>query len=411
MNFVKRAGLSLVARKGKTALMFGVFLVVCALLLGGFVLESAMARQEATAQRRIGVDVTVRADRLAPELASRLAGEPGVQRYNPMLRGAPRMPDGKLVESGAPRPPGSRPERDGPGLVGLRDSEMLLDFVTGRSSVVQGRPLTPRDAGRHVVLIGEQLAELNGLSAGNRITLTSQDRKHRRSYEVVGVYRDDRARVPDTWQEPSQILANQIYAPIGALSGLGFGGRLDESVFKLGSPEQAEQLYAASKRLLGDGGFRFDVNDKAYRDQAQPLQRVGAFAGALVRLIAGAGTVILGLIVALTIRERRDELGVLLVLGEKKWKVIGQHTVEVAAAALPALALAAVAGATLAGPASALLPGHTATALLPAAELRMDLADLGRTAGLGLGIALVSTAVPGIGILRLQPRSILTDTE
>ncbi|MER7177370.1 ABC transporter permease [Streptomyces mesophilus] len=411
MNFVKRAGLSLVARKGKTALLLGVFLVVCVLLLGGFLLQGAMARQEDRAQHRIGVDATVRADGLTAERAARLAREPGVRRYNPLLRGTPRMPGGKLVVSDAPRPPDSRPQRDGPGLVGLRDSEMLLDFATGRSSLVAGRPLTPKDADRDVVLIGERLAGLNGLSTGDRITLTSPDGSQRRTYDIVGIHRDDRARTPGTWVEPAELLANQIYTPLGALSDLGLGGRLDEAVFKLGSPEDAERVHAAARRLLGDTGFRFDVNDKAYRDQVQPLRRVGAFAGALVRLIAGAGTVVLALIVALTIRERRDELGMLLSLGEKKWKLVGQHTVEVTAVALPALALAALAGATLAGEASQLLPGHTAAALLPPAELRMGPADLGRVAGLGLGIALVATALPGIGILRLHPRSILTDSE
>ncbi|MFI6942756.1 ABC transporter permease [Streptomyces sp. NPDC050418] len=408
MNFVKRAGLSLVARKGKTVLMLGVFLVVCVLLLGGFLLQGAMARQEAAAQRLIGVDATVRADGLTAAQAERLARTPGVQRHNPLLRGGARLPDRRLVESGAPRPPDSRPQRDGPRLVGLRDSEMLLDFATGHSKVVDGRPLTPRDTGRKVVLISEQLAELNGLSTGDRLTLTSPDGKQRGAYDVVGVYRDDRARIPDAWVEPSEIAANQIYAPLGTLH---LDGPLDEAVFKLGSPEQSERLHAAARRLLGDAGFRFDVNDKAYRDQVQPLRRVGAFAGALVRLIAGAGTVILGLIVSLTIRERRDELGMLLSLGEKKWKLVGQHTVEAVAVALPALALAALAGTALAGPVSTYLPGHTANALLPPAELHLRAADLGRTAALGLGIALVATAVPGLGILRLHPRSILTDTD
>jgi putative ABC transport system permease protein len=44
-------------------------------------------------------------------------------------------------------------------------------------------------------------------------------------------------------------------------------------------------------------------------------------------------------------------------------------------------------------------------------DIRMGIGDLGKVAAIGLGIALVATAVPGIGILRLHPRSILTDTE
>ncbi|GCE00740.1 ABC transporter permease [Embleya hyalina] len=417
MNFVKRAARSLAARKGKTTLLLGIFLVVCVLLLGGFLLQSAMARQEAQAQRRIGVDVTVRGDKLTAEAAAKLAAAPLVERYNPVLRRTVRLSGLKLVEADALRPAGSRPERDGPGLTGLRDSAMLLDFATGRVTLTQGRHLTAQDADRRFVLIGEQLAAKNKLTVGDTIQLTAPDGTGRTAFEIIGVFRDGRPQLLTTWVDPAELPANQIYAPLGALGALGLGGSLDEAVFKLGSPERAERLHAVAGRLLGGDGFRFDVNDKAFRDQVQPLRRVGAFAGALVWLIAGAGTVILGLIVTLTIRERRDELGVLLSLGEKKWKLVGQHTVEVATVAVPALALAALAGIALSGPAAAHLPGHggkpavSRSEALPPPELRMDPADLGKVAGLGLGIALVSTVLPGIGILRLHPRSILTDSE
>ncbi|MEU2591394.1 hypothetical protein ABZ630_11240, partial [Streptomyces albidoflavus] len=42
---------------------------------------------------------------------------------------------------------------------------------------------------------------------------------------------------------------------------------------------------------------------------------------------------------------------------------------------------------------------------------RVRLADLGKVAGIGLGISVVATALPGIGVLRLHPRSILASGE
>ncbi|GGW99375.1 putative ABC transporter permease YclI [Streptomyces malachitofuscus] len=419
MNFVKRAGLSLVARTGKAALTLGIFLVVCTLLLGGFMLQGAVARQEAGAQRRIGVDVTVRGEKLTADDAAELAASPLVERYNPVLRGTPRAPGLKLLRSDVPRPPGSGPQEDGPGLTGLRESEMLLDFATGHSELVDGRPITARDAGRRVVLVDERLADENGLGVGDRIELASPDGEGRASYDVVGVFRGRRDDGGGMWRKPADLPGNQIYAPLAALAALRMGNGLDEAVFKLSSPERARKLHAEAVRQLGDTPFRFDVNDKAFQEQVQPLRKVGAFTRVLMWLIAGAGTVVLGLVVTLTIRERRDELGVLLSLGEKKWKLIGQHTVEVAAVAVPAVAFAALAGAVL-GPAAgaavltvpdaAAQPGPT-TAQLPPPRMRLESGDLGKVAGLGLGISLVATVIPGVGILRLHPRSILTDSE
>lgn len=411
MNFVKRAALSLVARRAKTALLLGIFLVICTLLLGGFLLQGATSRQEAEAQRRIGVDVTVRGDRLTLATAAALGSSPLVERYNPLLRGAAKPSGLTPLTSDLPKPDDATddPGHNGLMLNGIRDSEMLLDFASGRSRIVAGRALTEKDAGRRVVLLERRLADKNELKAGDTVGLRSSDGRRTETFEIIGLYEDPRPE-PSQWVAPSELIANQVYAPAPAVSALGFGTKPSTAVFKIGSPERAERLHAEAARVLGGDGFRFDVNDKAFRDQVLPLRRVGAFAGSLLWLIALSGAVILGLIVLLTIKERRDELGMLLALGEKKWKLIAQHTVEVTALLLPALAVAALGAQSFAEEAGeTLLAREERTASLP--EVRMEAADLGRVAGIGLGISLVATVVPGVGILRLHPRSILTDAE
>ncbi|MGW7293291.1 ABC transporter permease [Streptomyces xiamenensis] len=414
MNFVKRAAHSLAARKGRTAMLLGIFLVIGVLLLGSSLLSGATARQEADAQRRIGVDVTVRGDGLTTETAAALGGSPLVERYNPMLRGTTAPPGLDPVTSDAPEPAGAADDggREGAGgdglaLSGIRDSGLLLDFALGRTELVAGRGITAHDADREVLLLEERLAARNGLRVGDTVELASPDGAVRTPFEIIGLYRTP-LPTPAAWVPPRDIPANQLYAPLPAVSALGFGTAPDEAVLKVGSPDAARELAALAGQLLGPDGFRADINDKAYREQVEPIQRVGALAGVFGRLASLGGAAVLGLIVTLEIRSRRAELGMLLSLGERKWKLIGQHTAEAVAVAVPALALAAVFGLVLARPAGeALLPPSPDGP----APLLMTAGDVGSVAAIGLGIALVATVLPGAAIVRLHPRSLLTHSE
>ncbi|WP_413099797.1 ABC transporter permease [Streptomyces sp. Inha503] len=439
MNFVKRAGMSLGARKSKSAALLAIFVVICTLLLGGFLLQAAAARQEADARRTIGVDATVKKKGLTAVLADRLGASELVYRYNPELPVRAGARGFTPLTSDAPKPgdAGAGKKARGPLAVnGVRDSGMLLPFSYGSTKITAGRGIAPEDAGRDVAVIERRLADKNRLKVGDTIHVRSAgdtddaddtddtddtDDAETVPLKVVGVFQNP-TQDPTRWTAPHKLPGNALYVPMSTAQKLGAGtAAVSEAVYKVGSPKQAERLRAEAEHLLGGGSFDFRVNAKAYQDQVRPIQRVGAFAGLIVWVIALAGTLILGLIVTLRIRERRAELGVLLAMGEKKWKLIGQHAVEVAAVALPAIALAALAGSLAGQPTGDALLGRrddkpAAAAGVPDAGIapptvRVEPATVGKVAGIGLGISLVATVIPGIGILRLHPRSILTDTE
>ncbi|WP_327250885.1 ABC transporter permease [Streptomyces sp. NBC_01244] len=424
MNFVKRAGMSLGSRRSKTAALLAIFLVICALLLGGLLLEDAAARRESDARRSIGVDVTVRKDGLTRAQADRLAAPGLVHRYNAEMRVRAAAQGFTPLTPRFPEPGGTATE-DGAkselAVNGVRDTGMLLPFSYGSTKVTAGRGITPEDEGRDVAVIEQRLADANHLKAGDTVRVRSPDGARTMPVTVVGIFRDP-ARDPAMWTAPHELPGNTLYVPVGTTEKLTAGtATVSEAVFKIGSPDRARRLHAETERLLGKGGFDFRVNDKAYKDQVLPIERVGTFAGLMVRVIALAGALILGLVVALQIRERRTELGVLLAMGEKKWKLIGQHAVEVAAVALPAVALAALAGSFAGQPAGEAFLGHqghkpvssgsTPDAEIASPTVRVEAADVGKVAGIALGMSLVSTVIPGLGILRLHPRSLLTDSE
>lgn len=244
---------------------------------------------------------------------------------------------------------------------------------------------------------------------------------------------------------------NQLYVtPDGATLLLGKkldadGGEVVQATFTLSDPADMDRLRRHAKASGADlGVFPMTVNDKQYRQLVGPITRTADFATLTVWIVSFAGTVILALIVASSLRERRKELGILLSLGERKPRLLGQHLVEVVACAVIAVGLSSAGSQFLsqaigdrllssevssAGDTAADSDGgadHSAVTVTGAGgptpvaddtpetepidtlDIRLGAADIARTGATGLGIAALATLLPGARVLRLHPRDILT---
>ncbi|MDH6589600.1 putative ABC transport system permease protein [Streptomyces sp. SAI-133] len=455
MNFVKRAGLSLWARKGRTLITFATFLVISLMVLAGVLINAATARAELDAERSVGAEVTLAMDPQAqgnmgqaPTIDSAVVekiGElPQVEKYTysmwdrVLLKG-----EVGLVTDGGEGAMGP----GGTAGIGLLDSSLLTDFRSGRFKLLSGKHLTAADKDTRRILVEERLAGKNGLKTGDKVTLTGNDEKTTGQFTVAGIFRDPR---PDTELEPEYGVnpANMIYGTVGGLATLNASGggaqRITRAGFLLRDPDDQEVFRDEAERLAGSAleGFALDVNDKAVQQMTGPLRSISSTATLAMWLIGLAGAAVLTLLVNLAVRQRRREYGVLVSLGEKKWKLITQQALEITAVAALAIALGSVIAPRLTQSAGQSLLGREAAS----AQQRIDAwqppppgstgldegidpddqpaenadpidritvvlepANLALVGGVGLGIGLLAAAIPAASVLRLSPRSILTN--
>jgi len=157
----------------------------------------------------------------------------------------------------------------------------------------------------------------------------------------------------------------------------------------------------------------------------------------IVYLVSIAGSIILGLIIMLTIKERRKELGILLAIGEKKRKLIGQLLVEVLCIAVLAFGISIITGKTVSQKmGDSLLQQEVIAAEdqqqesntlgfsfgmmnkqekdaepIDNIDVSISSQDVLNLGGLGLLIAILSTLLPALSILRLNPKEILLKDE
>ncbi len=456
MNFVKRAGLSLWARKGRTLITLATFLVISVMVLAGVLINDATARAEQNAKRSVGAEVNLdmdtsqlgsgggmQAPRIDAATVDKLGALPQVQRYTySMWDRAIVKGKYKLVEGGPANPMGP----GGTLGMGVLDSALLPDFRSGEFTLLSGNHLTAADKDKKQLLIEERLAKKNGLKVGDKITLTGNDGKTTADFTVAGIYRDPRPTTePDA--EYGINPANMLYGTVGSMSSLNSEGngslQVGQATFLLQDADVQGAFKKEAKHIAGSAlnGFKLDANDKAIQQMTGPLKSISSTATVAMWLMGIAGAAVLALLVNLAVKQRRKEYGVLLAMGEKKSKLIAQQALEIVVVAAVAIGLSSLFAPNLTQSAGQALLGKAATAAehkidswqapppgstglgegidpndkpvenadpIGKITVALDPADLATVGGIGLGLGLLATTIPASAVLRLSPRTILT---
>ena len=457
MNFVKRAALSLWARKSRTLIMLATFLAISVMVLAGVLIDHATARAEQGVKRSVGaeVDLDMDLDKLAsgngsfqaPQIdaatVDKIGALPQVQQYTYSIW------DRAILAGGATLADGGPPDPMGPGATvyqAVRDTSVLSDFRSGRFTLLAGAAITPADKDKKQVLIEERLAAKNHLKVGDKLTLTGNDEKTTAVFTVGGIYRDPRA-ASEADPEYEISPADMVYGTLGGFAALGSGSggspQVSKAAFILNDADAQNAFKGAAKQVAGSAldPFKLDVNTKAIQQMTGPLGSIRTTATLAMWLMGIAGAAVLALVANLAVKQRRKEYGVLLAMGEKKTKLIWQQMLEIAAVAVLAVGLSSLIAPSLTQSAGQWLldrdafaakqkidswkpppPGSTGLGegIDPSARpvenadpidkitVALDPADLLAVGGVGLGIGLLATAIPATAVLRLSPRTILT---
>ncbi|MCX5409654.1 ABC transporter permease [Streptomyces sp. NBC_00335] len=456
MNFVKRAGLSLWARKGRTLITLATFLVISVMVLAGVLINGATTRAEQDAKRSVGAEVNLdmdlsqmgktaqlQAPSIEASTVDKIGSLPQVQKYTYSVWDRALLTGKNKLVDGGPKDP------MGPGgtvATGVLDSSLLPDFRSGKSVLLSGTHITAADKEEKQLLIEERLAEQNGLEVGDKITLTGNDEKTTAEFTVGGIYRDPRPTA-EADAEYGVSPANMLYATVGGLGALGTEGngprKVGKATFLLQDADVQGAFKSEAKRIAGPAlaGFKLDANDKAVQQMTGPLKSIRSTATAAMWLMGLAGAAVLALLVNLAVKQRRTEYGVLLAMGEQKTKLIAQQALEIVIVAVIAIGVSSLFAPKLTQSAGQALLGKEASAAErkldswkppalgstgldqgidpndrpvenadPIDEITvvLDPADLATVGGVGLGIGLLATAVPAASVLRLSPRTILS---
>ncbi|PED85210.1 permease [Bacillus cereus] len=477
MNFIKRAILSMKKRIGTSLILMAVFLIVTNLVLAGFTIQNASKKAADSARKKLGADVTLGLDfdklsqqaretgempkppKLNTKEADQLAKSKYVKDYN-YITNTFGISDGfKLVGA-------SEGEDEGKGRVGMvaaaggsgsgseidMNSSLLIEgvrktvlqesFKNGKSKIIDGKPITEKMKDQNVTLMEKRLAEQNNLKVGDKIKIQSGDKKQTLEFEIIGIYETNEQPMGQH-APPMMDPANKLYMPYSTLKKLetddGMGNSF-QAVYFLNDPQYIDGFKKEAKKSDIDFNyFKLDAHDSLYKQMIGPIENIASTSQMIIYMVSIAGAIILGLIIMLSIKARRKEMGILLSIGEKKWKLMAQFIVEVVCIAILAFGLSLTTGAKVSqfvgdnllssevatageetdtsqnGTVMVAGPGGTVQNQKedPIDKINVSVTgeDVGKMGGIGLAIAILATILPALSILRLNPKQILLKDE
>jgi len=342
-------------------------------------------------------------------------------------------------------------------ISGVTSTSATADFENNTSKITSGRGITTADEGSNNVVIESELAKEDSLKVGDSIKLkATPGTKTTYTLKVVGIYKASSST--STQQGPGATdPSNSVYTSYtfaNTVKGSKYKNTADSVTFNVSDPAKVSAVKKAGNALINTSKYSLTTDDSSYQTVKASMDNVKSFADKIVWLVAIAGTIILALIVILMIRERRYEIGVLLSLGEARWKIVAQFFVEMVMVLVVSIAIAGAGGkfvgnqlgkqlvsqqtttattgstSTQQGPGGGGAPGGSTSGTKPSGNMQaggapgssststqkqaelainvtvMDLVELG---GFGLAIMFLSIMLASGGILRLQPKKVLIE--
>ena len=369
---IKNALLSLKKNIGKTILLFVIIVVITNLVIAGLSIQSATKKSMDQIRSSLGNDVTLSVDfrnmkknrkpseavsnetSLTTTMADSLKDLKYVKNYNYQISTSANSNSISAVETASDNSnnqqdtnkPNDQPEQASNQVdftISANTTMKYLDsFTNNNYKLTKGRLLTTKDQNTNNCVIETNLASDNDLSVGDTFTITTtvNDETIIQELTIVGIYEIQSTNEIGSAHFNNPV--NTIYTDLSIGQTLtGSSENITSAIYYLDDPENAEAFVELAKKKsdIDFDTFSLDANDRLYQQNASSLESMQSFAKMFVWIVVIAGSAILCLILALTIRNRYYEIGVLLSLGQSKVKIIAQQLIEVGLIAVVAFVI------------------------------------------------------------------------
>lgn len=452
MNFISRAWLYIIRKKGKSILLFIILLVMATFVLTALALGNASNAAQMELRKSLGGSFLIGFDytennpylkvesvdggtlvystqQISPELVEQVRSINGVNYCSATTESLAVLPSLDLFAGNIPI---EEEFRNSSKILGTWKSEELSRFTSGQLALTEGRHIMPGDKNKG--LISKDLADKNGLKIGDVIQTDKGV-----EIEIVGLFVPKEIEgINDqvtTYDKIQNLIISDLATRIANENSPATQG-FNELTVSVDDPQNMENIISKVKEIKGVDwkGFAIMVDNEGYENAAFSLQQLSELVSTILIVVLIVSVVILSLILTLWSRTRVHETGILLSLGIRKLSILGQYIAEVLIIAVLAFSLSYFSSNAIAGQMGTILQpeqsaanvqveedgisagsrGEAGTDMgtqeieMPQLQVTVQIQDMGVLFLIGLGIVTISAGISSISVMRLKPREILS---
>lgn len=319
----------------------------------------------------------------------------------------------------------------------------LLDEVqNGRIKLVEGESFD--ETNKNEVIISQSLATNNELVIDDTITLESMEEVSQ-EYSIIGIYEYlEDSSSPYDIQIADNVIFTNITSGVPLITATDYNDgdyAVINITYYLDDPLNIDEFTLDAKAKVTDFEERnlmLDVNNEAYEQMIGPINGVGEYSQSILIVILITTVAILSLMIINSIKSRNYEIGVLLSLGERAYKIVGQLFIELIIISTVAFGLSFLTSGYISqhlgdnllenqleiseeqskddygrgtGFIKKITKSKETIGTIETIDVSVSINDYLKLFGLGYLIIFLSMIIPATQILRYDPKKILTKTE
>ena len=431
MDTLKRAFKYVIRKRGKTLILFMLFLTIGILVLSGISIKRAGDISQDSLRKTMGGELTIDVNysdenpyykeekfedgriiysskQMTVDMVEKVMKISGMRSCEASVDTLCQIDDIDFFSGNIPI---EEEFKNMTTVVGTYSTETNDYFQSGKVKLIEGKNINS-DNGNPEIIISKDLAELNHLKVGDQLAVTNT-KGNKIEITIVGIFQQKEVESIEEKVTSYEKIQNKIFTNIQTIMAI------EESPYITGFTTIHAQIEDPAKmNQIVEEIKKIDEFERA----EMSLKKVENFINIFLLVVVIVSIIILSLILNMWGRSRIHETGVYLALGLEKVQIIGQYILEVLIVAMFAFIVAYFPGRVVSDQLSDYLMKHPETE--QGVAMRETSTEIGIEEGeihveisieeivmvyiIGVAIIIIATTISTFSIMHLKPRELLT---